>query len=426
MQVALALVKKYDISTETLHLDSSSFHVHGEYNTHDPQSEENSEPRCIEITYGYSRDSRPDLKQFTIDLICSGDGDIPLWIKTDSGNASDTEQFAKILQQFRKAIDWNSLFVSDCAFYSRENLALSSNIKWLTRVPLTLKAAQKFVNQIPGEELIASYTEGYRYSAHFHNDSGIEQRWLLVESAKRRESDLKKLDKNLEKAAQKLASELRQLSRQTWACIPDARRAAQKLFKKAKYHQLGEIEIEEIRPTSGSQNQEQAYRVRATASESAEKLAPLNIAAGRFILATNILDENALSHEEMLSHYKGQQAVERGFRFLKDPMFLTDSVFLKSPQRIEALGLIMGLCLLVYSLGQRQLRSELQRREATVPNQLGRPTQRPTLRWIFQCFQAIHVFDLGKGVEVSNLNEERLLMLKFFPPACQRYYLVAE
>ncbi|MBD2578618.1 IS1634 family transposase [Oscillatoria sp. FACHB-1406] len=426
MQVALALVKKYDICTEVLHLDSSSFHVHGEYNTHDPLQEENLEPRCIEITYGYSRDHRPDLKQFTLDLICSGDGDIPLWLKTNSGNASDSQQFAKILQQFKKEIDWESLFVADCAFYSRENLALSSNLKWLTRVPLTVKAAQKIVNQIPSEELIASDTEGYRYSALSQNDSGIEQRWLLVESEKRRESDLKKLNKNFEKAAQKLATELRQLSRQTFACIPDARQAAQKLFKKAKYHQLGEIKIEEIPPSSKKQNQSSAYRVTATAGESPEKLAPLKVAAGRFILATNVLDEQALSHEEMLSHYKGQQAVERGFRFLKDPMFLTDSVFLKSPQRIEALGLIMGLCLLVYSLGQRQLRSELQRREATVPNQLGRPTQRPTLRWIFQCFQAIHVFDLGKGIQVSNLNEERLLMLKFFPPACQRYYLVAE
>ncbi|NEQ76765.1 MAG: hypothetical protein F6K23_29340 [Okeania sp. SIO2C9] len=46
---------------------------------------------------------------------------------------------------------------------------------------------------------------------------------------------------------------------------------------------------------------------------------------------------------------KDQQSVERGFRFLNAPLFLTDSVFLKSHQRIEALGLIMSLCLLVYN-----------------------------------------------------------------------------
>ena len=71
--------------------------------------------------------------------------------------------------------------------------------------------------------------------------------------------------------------------------------------------------------------------------------------AGRFILATNVLDKMELTTEEMLSKYKGQQSVERGFRFLKDPLFLTDSVFLKSSHRIEALGLIMGLCLLVFT-----------------------------------------------------------------------------
>lgn len=126
----------------------------------------------------------------------------------------------------------------------------------------------------------------------------------------------------------------------------------------------------------------------------------------------------------MLSKYKEQQAVERGFRFLKDPMFFTDSIFLKSPERIQSLGLIMGLCLLVYTLGQRQLRQTLQRRNATVPNQLNRPTDHPTLRWIFQCFQSIHVLLVHQTVEISNLSDERLSLLKFFPPACQRYYLL--
>ena len=56
--------------------------------------------------------------------------------------------------------------------------------------------------------------------------------------------------------------------------------------------------------------------------------------AGRFILATNVLDKMELTtHTEMLSKYKGKQSLERGFRFLKDPLFLTDSVFLKSPLR---------------------------------------------------------------------------------------------
>ncbi|GBL15147.1 hypothetical protein MTo_02458 [Microcystis aeruginosa NIES-1211] len=64
----------------------------------------------------------------------------------------------------------------------------------------------------------------------------------------------------------------------------------------------------------------------------------------------------------MLDEYKAQQSCERGFTFIKDPLFLADSVFVKNPKRIEIMGFLMGICLLVYSLGQRMLRGELERK----------------------------------------------------------------
>ena len=53
-----------------------------------------------------------------------------------------------------------------------------------------------------------------------------------------------------------------------------------------------------------------------------------------FILASNQLDIKALSDEQLIEAYKGQQKVERGFRFLKDPMFMACTMFLKSTKRI--------------------------------------------------------------------------------------------
>ncbi len=61
------------------------------------------------------------------------------------------------------------------------------------------------------------------------------------------------------------------------------------------------------------------------------------IRCGRFILATNVLNREQLSADDALREYKAQQGVERGFRFLKDPMFFASSVFLKSPKRVAAL-----------------------------------------------------------------------------------------
>ena len=74
---------------------------------------------------------------------------------------------------------------------------------------------------------------------------------------------------------------------------------------------------------------------------------------------------------------------------LKDPLFLASSVFVKKPERIVALSLVMVLCLLVYRLAEHRLREQLAETGLTVPNQVSKPINRPTLRWIFQCFEGI-------------------------------------
>ena len=111
-------------------------------------------------------------------------------------------------------------------------------------------------------------------------------------------------------------------------------------------------------------------------------------------------------------------------RFLKDPLFFTSSVFLNTPRRVAALAMVMGLCLLVYTLGQRQLRQALAQEQETIPNQLGKPTESPTLRWVFQCFQAVHIVTVNCQQQVSNLTDARLWILRFLGNACQKYYLL--
>jgi transposase len=155
-----------------------------------------------------------------------------------------------------------------------------------------------------------------------------------------------------------------------------------------------------------------------------EKQAQHRQRAGRFILATNVLDAEGLSPLQALEEYKAQQGTERGFRFLKDPLFFASSVFLKSPERIMALAFVMALCLLIYTLGQRQLRQALEQAQQTLPNQLGKATHRPTLRWIFQCFMAVHYVTVNAVRQVVNLTDERRHILQFFGAPCRKYYLL--
>jgi transposase len=146
--------------------------------------------------------------------------------------------------------------------------------------------------------------------------------------------------------------------------------------------------------------------------------------AGRFVLATNLLDDQLWPNETVLQEYKNQQSCERGFRFLKDPLFFASRVFVKLPQRVAALAMIMGLCLLVYSIGQRQLRQALAKAEETIPNQRGKQTERPTLRWVMQCFQSVHLIWVEGQKWAIKLNDSQRHILRFLGSACQKYYFL--
>ena len=178
------------------------------------------------------------------------------------------------------------------------------------------------------------------------------------------------------------------------------------------------------------------YHIQATLTLNADVVERQQRRAGRFILATNMLAMSTvetdaiapnnvrLTADDILSEYKAQQGVERGFRFLKDPLFFASSVFLKSPERIMALAMIMALCLLVYNLGQRTLRAALNTAHESIPNQVGKPTQTPTLRWVLQSFMAIHLVTINGQKQILNLDENHRRILRFLGSAAQEYYLL--
>ena len=145
-----------------------------------------------------------------------------------------------------------------------------------------------------------------------------------------------------------------------------------------------------------------------------------------FIVATNILDAQRLSPEQVIATYKEQGGVERGFRFLKDPLFLASSVFVKKPERVIALSFIMVLCLLVYRLAEQLLRRQLVATHQTIPNQLNKPTNRPTMRWMFQCFEGIDLLHIRIGshwqTRVLGLQALHQQVLRLLGPAYSHFY----
>ncbi|NJN10691.1 MAG: IS1634 family transposase [Richelia sp. RM1_1_1] len=429
LAISLNVKEKFDISSKSSHLDSSSLHVHGEYNNSLPDvifdiNPENiiKSPQAIEITYGYSRDHRPDLKQFIIELISSGDGDIPMFFEAASGNKADSSNFPKIFSKYKEKLkDNDDLMVADAALYNAKNINLLSGMKWLCRVPLTIGIAKELVSTLLSTDFIASSLPGYHYCKRIVNYGGIEQRWLIVESSERKNSDLRKLEKRIFKFKINASNNLKKLLNSEFKSEQEAIQSVKNLNKKLKYHQIDNIEYK-ITKSKNKTEQKTFYQVNASISENINAIKMAYNSAGRFILATNILEEKSLSNDEMISEYKAQQSCERGFGFIKDPLFFADSIFLKSPERIEAMAMIMGLCLLVYTLAQRQIRKALSASKSTVKNQIGKAINNPTMRLIFQRFQSIHLVTYNDKISISNCTSEREYILSFLPERCRYYY----
>lgn len=155
------------------------------------------------------------------------------------------------------------------------------------------------------------------------------------------------------------------------------------------------------------------YFIEAAPFTDLEKVKLAKLKVGMFILATNDTDNEALTMAALLAHYKSQQKVERGFRFLKSPEFLTSSIFLKKPERIEALLMIMTLSLLVYASLEHKIREQLAQTEAFFPSMVkNKTTSRPTARWVFLQFEGIDTLEINGQRSITGLQDHQTQLLK--------------
>src|SRR5919204_6133546 len=118
--IAATAAQRLGLAPRFAHLDSTSFHVDGRYN-----SDEEPDDALIHITRGYSRDQRPDLNQVMLDLLVEHQAAIPVLMKPLSSNSSDAHDFGQIIADHmaQLQITYGSTFlVADSALYSAEHL----------------------------------------------------------------------------------------------------------------------------------------------------------------------------------------------------------------------------------------------------------------------------------------------------------------
>jgi transposase len=237
---------------------------------------------------------------------------------------------------------------------------------------------------------------------------------------------LAQLEKAIGKEQQAMTKALKQLMRQEFACESDARQALEQAGEGWKYHTLlGSVHahlqyLQAGRPRPETPTKTR-WQVQAEVEPHQRQIADLKLPLGRYLIATNELDRERLPTAELLTVYKDQnRSVERGFRFLKDPLFFASSFFLKKPARIMGLLLVMGLSLRVYALAEHQVRTQLAAQDDTLP------TQTPTLRRIFQLFEGIHVLLIQPPDTphrlILNLQAIHHQILSLFSPSVQQFY----
>ena len=414
----------YQEIVQLCHVDTTNFSVHGEY-------ENTSGDGCIKITKGHPKDKRWDLKRFVLSLVVNQHG-IPIFARSLDGNESDKETLLNTIQSLKESFTFNPdvIFLGDSALYSEKNVQkLGDHTKWITCVPATIKEMTSLLKS--DLDFIPTSDPRYSLSTVESSYGGIAQKWVVVSSEDMKIRETKTFHKNLEKRYVAALKGLKKISSVQYACETDAMNALSRYLKDTPLVSLENSHIEVIhkrangkrgRPKDG-ETLVTLYIIDASVLLNHEFVEKEQAFLGRFILATNAL---SLDSETVLNHYKGQMIVEQGFRFLKDRSFRIAEVYLKSEKRIEALCMVMVLCLMIYSYTEWLLRKRLEEEKETVLNQKKKPTSKPTLKWIFFKFREIRsgivYFNNMVHSSVQQLNNELLKILKLLGPEYEKFY----
>jgi transposase len=283
----------YNQDDRFFHSDTTSMSVHGLY-----EHDEAAVP--IQITHGYPKDHRVDLKQFVVSMVtCSG---LSVFVQTLSGNTSDKDHFRDLFQSYGTMLMqmWgiDRIWIWDSAFYTEINLkALPSDVLWISRVPENILLAKETLQNAEQETMKATSIEGYMVQSMRMTYAEILQRWIIVFSQQAYDREMKTLDKNILSEKEPIENTLWHLSHQEFQCRDDGLSELHNLTKKWKYHFIKDIDVvEKQRKKHGGKRRPKnsatrtIYQITATIKENDETLHQHKQRLGRFIVTTNELD----------------------------------------------------------------------------------------------------------------------------------------
>ncbi len=347
---SVSALQHFVVSTRHAHFDTTSVNLYGDYRS------AAGEGSPFEITHGYSKDKRPDLKQFVLSTLCV-DGDVPIFGKIEDGNASDKTIHHGVLSEVSRHMSSHGveedafIYVADSAMVTEANLEQTGEkIRFITRLPATyneherviLRAieADRWVQIGPIAETPATKNRpvaSYRVWEGTVVLYGKQYRAVVVHSSAHDKRRQKRLERELGASLKEIRALAKACEKQTFSCQADAEAAAQKaMAQRTAYHRL-RIAVQE-RPRYGRGRPKKGvpktpisteYGFEVEIVEDSEALAKRRLMAGCFVLLSNVPgeDQEGYSAEKILRTYKEQHSIEKNFGFLKDDQ-IVNAVFL--------------------------------------------------------------------------------------------------
>ena len=398
--IALQASKVFEIISRYIHFDTTSKSVFGDYRI------DVSEKNAPNITHGHSKDKRPDLKQFIMGILCA-DVAVPIFGMIENGNASDKKINNELLTKVKGIMSKHGIqdnafiYVADSAVVTEDNLEEIGKNYFITRLPAIYKECGKVITEAvladkwieTGPIAKTKPTKNKPIANYKIYETCVElydknYRAIVVHSSAHDKRRKKRVEKELLKSKETLEKTIKKETKLKYFCNADAQAAVDRLKTiNNEYYDVDAIVEKEPqygpgRPGANREPKEIKYSIKITINENEESIVKKREEAGCFVLFSNLPkkdDNEEMGHtpEEILRSYKEQHGVERNFTFLKDPV-IVNSIFLKKQERIEVLGLVFLLSLLIWSIMERSMRQYVEQKATTLTGFDKKQTDRPT------------------------------------------------
>lgn len=410
--VSLQAQVEENIHCRVLHADTTARLVYGEY----------PHEQGLNITFGYNKENRKDLKQFKIGTGVNQDG-FPFIGEVLDGNLDDKTWNKQLLENLPENFTVEQLqgvvYVADSALVTENNLEAMGELKFISRLPERFKLAsrltwaafekEQWINLgrlVPGKK-----SATYQAQEFVEELCGRKYRFVVVYSSHLDRRTQRGLNRRLEKQNRALQNAVTKIMKLTFSCEDDAKDALARFLKKHD-QAFYPIETELVKTTeklkrnkrgrpahNETQNYSDVYRLQLEIGE-------LNEAAyqrererlSTFVLISNIFDGyNAYG---LLREYKQQTIVENRFKFIKHPLYVGPMLLHKN-ERMEALSYVVLMALAVYIVLQRRVRKALEQEDdpLTLPGK--KKSFEPTGNKVLELFNPVSIVVIKEDNEIK-------------------------